>query len=73
LAFVSEITVSFIVFFRLSLYLFSSGLSRVRFWFGAVSLGFSVTFAALHSQKTPRMDWRMNSNGGFGLPLPSGG
>ncbi|NBI70998.1 hypothetical protein D3Z50_07980 [Clostridiaceae bacterium] len=30
--------------------------------FGAVSLGFSVTFAALHSQKTPRMDLRVNSN-----------
>ena len=28
--------------------------------FGAVSLGFSVTFAALHSQKTPRIGWCMN-------------
>ena len=30
--------------------------------FGAVSPGLSVTFAALYSQNTPHMDWRVNRN-----------
>jgi hypothetical protein len=30
--------------------------------FGAVSPGFSVTFTALHSQKTPCIDGRVNRN-----------
>ncbi len=38
--------------------------------FGAAALGFSVTFAALHSQKTPRIGWCVNSNPFLPLSFP---
>ena len=40
---------------------FAMRTNRKKTRFGAAALGFSVTSAALHSQKTPRIGWCVNS------------